>query len=195
MIGIMTNDLKKEKWAILLEDISVGFFASICIALFAPCAIFLPFTLVPIAIQGHVVLFLAFLIGSRRAMLSVFFFLVQGALNYPVFAGGGFGIFHLLGPKGGYLFGYFIAAYFVGSQREVFKNFTQKKIFSIVLLGNILIYISGVFWLSGYIGFIKSILLGVVPFLIGDFIKLIIITKLLNLWLSCQGERGNYQVL
>ncbi len=88
--------------------------ASLLIALSARIAVPVPFSPAPITGQTLAVLLVGALLGSRRGALSVLAYLAEGAMGLPVFAGGGAGILWLLGPTGGYLFGFIAAAFVTG---------------------------------------------------------------------------------
>src|SRR5205085_2579754 len=85
--------------------------ATLLIALSGQISIPLPFTPVPLALQGHVCLLMAALLDRRLGSLSVALFLFLGALGLPIFSLGGAGLPILLGPRGGYLIGYLLAAW------------------------------------------------------------------------------------
>jgi biotin transport system substrate-specific component len=154
--------------------------ASMIIALFAPVSIRLPFTPVPIAVQAHVILFISCLLGSKRAAMAVLTFLFQGAIGFPVFAGGTAGIHILSGPTGGYLLGYLVAAFITGYLMERIMHRTPFKVFAAMGLGNLVVYLFGIPWLSRYIGWELAFILGMLPFLIADLLKLIVATKFLK---------------
>jgi biotin transport system substrate-specific component len=147
--------------------------ASIIIGLFAPVSIRLPFSPVPIAFQGHVVLFLAALLGSKRGALAVLALLFQGAVGLPVFAGAKTGLLHLAGPTGGYLVGYVVAAFVTGLILENAKVRTAGRAMLALLAGNVAIYLFGLPWLAGFIGMNRAVLLGLLPFLAGDLLKIV----------------------
>src|SRR3989338_1336836 len=93
----------------------------------------LPFTPVPITLQTLMVLLSGAMLGPYYGALAMILYILVGALGLPVFAGGGSGIGALLGPSGGYLFSYFIAAFVVGKMLEK-KNLTLfTKYFSFVV--------------------------------------------------------------
>ena len=119
-----------------LKDIAVVIGASIIIALFAPLAIPLPFTPVPISTQCHVVLLISYFLGAKRASLAVLVFLCQGAMGLPVFANGASGILNIVGPRGGYLLGWLVAAFVTGLLMERVSNRTPTKAFAAMGLGN-----------------------------------------------------------
>lgn len=173
-IAISKRDEKVKGW---IQDILVSFLASVLIALFAPISIKLPFLLVPFTVQNNMVLLFAALMGSRRGTLSVAFYLGQGIMGYPVFAAGKSGLAHLLGPTGGYLVGYLVAAYVVGILVEHAREKTPLKMFQIMGLGFLIIYFLGAAHLCNFIGWKSAILSGVLPFIIPDAIKIIFFSR------------------
>ena len=96
-------------------------FAALFAAMTAAVAWFkipLPFTPVPITLQTLMVLLSGAMLGSYYGALAMIIYLILGAIGLPVFAGGSSGIGSLLGPTGGYLFSYPIAAFIVGKMTE-----------------------------------------------------------------------------
>ena len=154
--------------------------ASVLISLGAQISFPLPFTPVPLAVQCNVILLLAAILGSKRGALAVVAFLVQGAMGLPVFACGKAGLLCLAGPTGGYLLGYVAAAFLTGYLVENMKQKTAIKAFFAMAVGNALVYIFGVAGLSTYVGWTSSFMLGVVPFIIGDLLKLLIATRFMK---------------
>lgn len=165
------------------RNAAIVLMASFLIGLLGQIAIPLPFTPVPIVTQLQAVLLLGALLGSRRAAAAVFAFLLQGAMGLPVFANGGAGVAKLLGPTGGYLIGYLVAAFIVGAIVERFQTKTFFKNFAVISAGNVIVYILGAGYLSLLIGFQKALLLGIAPFLLGDLLKNIASAKLLH-WMN-----------
>jgi biotin transport system substrate-specific component len=144
------------------------------IALSGRISIPLPFTPVPIAIQNHVCLLTAVLLGRRLGTLSISLFLLMGALGLPVFAMGGAGLPILLGPRGGYLIGYLLAAWVTATLIEK-RQLSSPRLKTLAMgLGNLVIYACGLPQLAIFVGVEKVMLLGMVPFLAGDLIKLFI---------------------
>lgn len=165
-----TNILHPYKKLIL--DWLVVLFSSIIISLCSPLVIHLPNTPVPIALQPHVILFVAAILGSQRATLAVLLFLVQGAFGLPVF-GGKAGIACILGPTGGYILGYVLAAFLVGLIVELSTKKTASIVFVAMVFGNIILYLFGASWLGSFVGTSRAIELGVIPFIPGALLKLI----------------------
>jgi biotin transport system substrate-specific component len=161
----------------LLLVLAGGFF----ISLFANISIPLPFSPVPIATQPHICLLLAVILGARRGAMAVFAFLMQGALGLPVFALGKAGFLYLLGPTGGYLMGYLVAAYVVGYLVERNRgSLTPVKLFFVMGIGTLVIYALGLLQLSLFIGFKTAIIVGLLPFILGNLVKLLVCVQLLK---------------
>ncbi len=155
--------------------------ASLLIAFCAPIAIPLPFSPVPIALQPHVCLFLGAFLGSRRGALAVLGFLLQGAMGLPVFANGASGILWLFGPTGGYLMGYLAGSFLTGYLIEKKKSeCTMKTLFVAMAMGNLVIFTLGWLQLSRFIGPSSAFMVGVLPFLLGDFLKLSLAGRMLK---------------
>ena len=136
--------------------------------------IVIPVGPVPIVLQNLFVLVAALLLGSRWAAASVAVYLLAGACGLPVFAGGGGGLGHLFGPRGGYLFGFLIAAWVVGRISELSRQRPVAEIVAMVV-GSLIIYAVGVPWLQLILGLSlgKALAVGMYPFVPGDIIKII----------------------
>ncbi|PIS01542.1 MAG: biotin transporter BioY [Chlamydiae bacterium CG10_big_fil_rev_8_21_14_0_10_35_9] len=160
------------------KDIFLVFSASILICLFSNLSIYLPFTPVPIVTQNHAILLLALMLGAKRGFIATFLFLTYGALNFPVFAGSFGGIAKFFGPTGGYLIGYLCAAYFVGYMSERASSRTPLTAFTIMGLGSLIIHLCGFVALSFWTGMVKAVLLGFLPFVVGDIFKIVVGVKL-----------------
>lgn len=75
----------------------------------------IPHQPVPYTFQTLAVILAGGLLGSRNGFLSMLLYLLLGLIGMPVFAGGGFGLAKLIGPTGGYLLSFPVAAYVVGA--------------------------------------------------------------------------------
>src|SRR5579863_1050083 len=78
------------------------------LALCARASVPLPFTPVPVTLSNFAVLLLGLVLGSRLGPAAAALYLVEGAAGLPVFSNGSLG---LLGPTGGYLWAYPVAAF------------------------------------------------------------------------------------
>ncbi len=157
------------------KDAAIGITASLALALCAPFTIHLPFTPVPVTIQVQVALFLGAIMGPRKGVWMILAFLAQGLMGWPVFAGGASTIATIIGPRGGYLFGYLIAAYVVGKIYQSSQNKSTLSLFFSMLIGNLIVYFCGFSWLSVLVGIKKAFIIGIFPFMLSDLIKLTLI--------------------
>jgi len=136
----------------------------------------IPVPPVPITLQTLFLYLAGALLGGRLALMSQVVYLLLGIIGLPVFAGGKAGLGVLFGPTGGYLIGFLAASYIVGKWNEML----QKPSFSMVLLsmvaGTIPIYVLGVLQLClvAKLALGKAVAVGVLPFLIGDAIKIVV---------------------
>lgn len=145
---------------------------SATIALSAQVAIPLPFTPVPITMQTLTVLLTGMLLGSRLGVATLVAYLVEGVIGLPVFTQWGAGIGHLVGPTGGYLIGFVFAAGLVGFLAERGWDRRWWTTLLAMVLGNLVIYAFGVGWLSTFLGLGAALAKGMLPFLVGDAIKI-----------------------
>lgn len=147
------------------------------IALWVSAKVQIPFFPVPMTLQTLVVLIIGMAYGWRLGGATVALYLAQGAVGLPVFAGTpekGVGLAYMIGPTGGFLAGFLVAAIAVGYLAE---RGWDRNIFTTagaMLVGNALIYIPGLLWLSTLIGSDKAIEFGIKPFLLGDLFKLVL---------------------
>jgi biotin transport system substrate-specific component len=143
----------------------------------------LPFTQVPFTFQPIVVLMGGLVLGSRLGCASQVLYLIAGLAGLPVFAASVTlppGPLRLLGPTGGYLMAYPLAAFVTGYLAE--RGF-DRRYFSTVLAmlaGLAIVYAFGTTWLALFartlsgnaaIGFSAALATGVLPFAIPDVLK------------------------
>jgi biotin transport system substrate-specific component len=161
-----------RKWAAQAYDLTAVIGGSLIVALAAQITIRLPFSPVPITGQTFGVLLVGTLLGSRRGAMSLLTYLIEGLIGLPIFAGGSSGLAYMLGPTGGYLFGFIAAAFLTGWLAERrWDRHVSTAVLS-MLVGNAVIYATGLGWLSIYVPNRSVASFGVVPFLIGDIIKI-----------------------
>ncbi|MCU0917572.1 MAG: biotin transporter BioY [Planctomycetes bacterium] len=165
-----------------LYDAALILGGSVAIAVGAQMAIGYP---VPVTGQTFAVLIVAALLGSRRGVLCVLAYLAEGLLGLPVFAQGKGGLACFMGPTGGYLVGFALAAFVVGALSERTWDRRVPTTVAAMVLGNLVIYACGLAWLLCLSRFfdipLKGGLLavGLYPFLIGDTLKIILAAILL----------------
>jgi biotin transport system substrate-specific component len=146
--------------------------ASILLAVCAHLSVPLWFTPVPLSLQPFGVLLLGLLLSPRMATATVGAYLLEGAAGLPVFASGPGGLAHLLGPTGGYLLAYPLAALLISTVRRRTGGRFSAALVS-AALGDLAILMSGALWLTvmSHGSLWTSLSLAVVPFLPGDAIK------------------------
>lgn len=146
---------------------------SLFIALSAQVVIPLPFTHVPITLQTFAVLLTGALLGSRLGALALVAYLFEGAAGLPFFRGGNGGWLYLaLSPTAGYLLAFPLAAFLTGWLAE--RGWDRKFLTAAAAIGlGSLVILSG-----GWLGLLRfhsaqqAFALGVVPFIIGDIVKI-----------------------
>lgn len=116
----------------------------------------------------------AALFGSRLGLATVLLYMAEGAAGLPVFQSSpekGVGLFYMLGTTGGYLAGYVVAAAMIGWAADRGWDRNLLKIGGTMAAGTLVILALGYAWLSMLIGSEAALTAGVLPFLLGDAIK------------------------
>ena len=152
-------------------------FGSLLLAVSAQFKI--PLYPVPATGQTLVVLLIGMTYGPRLGGITIAAYLFEGALGLPVFAGGAAGAAVLMGPTAGYLFGFLLAAIAIGYLAERGMGRTVVSTIAAMVIGNCVIYLCGALWLANFIGFGQAIVAGVLPFLYGDALKLVVAAGLM----------------
>jgi biotin transport system substrate-specific component len=194
--GTLTPTLAEVLWpsdAKALRAIVLALIGSA--VLWASAKIQVPFYPVPMTLQTLAVLGLGMAYGWRLAFATLLLYLAQGAFGLPVFAGTpekGIGLAYMMGPTGGYLLGFLLAATLCGwlAERGWDRNVATTAL--AMLLGNIVIYVPGLLWLGTLVGWDKPVLeWGLTPFLAGDATKLVLAALILpGLW-TLLGRKKN----
>ncbi|UXH43770.1 biotin transporter BioY [Rossellomorea vietnamensis] len=132
----------------------------------------IPLPLVPISGQTLAVGITATILGSRYGALSLICYAALGAVGVPVFAGFSGGAQVLVGPTGGYIFGFIIAAYFTGLILEK-TRFTIPMAMIANTVGMIITLILGTIQLKfvADLGWSQAMAAGVYPFIVVGLIK------------------------
>jgi biotin transport system substrate-specific component len=163
------------------EQIGAVLFVTVLTAIAAQISVPLPFTPVPFTFQPMVVLVGAAALGSRLGMSSQILYLALGIAGLPVFAASPIlpqGVARLLGPTGGYLMSYPIAAFVAGSLAE--RGFDRRYLTFVLAMvcGLAVVFACGVLWLAIGMqparGFSAALATGFYPFILPDLAKLLI---------------------
>lgn len=140
-----------------------------------PLSIPLPFSPVPISLTNFAIFLAVFILGMKDATISFIIYLLLGAVGVPVFSAFSGGLGKLVGPTGGYLFGFIFLALIMGFFME---HFDRKIVPTIIgmIIGMAVCYIFGTVWLAKLmsLSFNEALALGVLPYLAGDVAKIII---------------------
>jgi len=166
-----------------LKKLSLALGMAILIGLLAQARIPLPWTPVPITGQTFAVLLAAVLLGQWWGGVSLAIYIGLGIAGVPWFNGWTGGIAGIAGPTGGYLIGFILAALFLGYFVEKYaKARSFRSLLGLMLFADfVLIFGPGLIqlhlWLDvagkGTIGFYQLISMGLLPFIVGDVIKVI----------------------
>ena len=191
--------IKQNTQSQIIKSLLFIFLGSIILTISAKIKV--PFYPVPMTMQTFVVVLIGVTLGWKLGLATVFAYLFEGAIGIPVFAGTpekGLGVAYLMGPTGGYLFGFLVATYVAGSFKydncfdsQKFKLAKENLPFFLALRSAItlpykniiklifsvsFIYIFGLLWLGFLIGWDKPIFqLGAYPFLLAELFKMLIL--------------------
>ena len=153
-----------------LRDVVLVVGAAILLALTAQIRIPLPNTPIPITGQTFGVLLAGACLGSNRGVAAALVYVVAGGSGIPVFANWGHGLPWNL-ASGGYIIGFLPAAYLVGWLAE--RGWDRGPwLIVAMLLGNVVLYLPGLYQLSFFVPHDKVLAFGLYPFIPGDLIKL-----------------------
>ncbi len=182
LVSVFAGEASSEPLARSIRVASV-LFVSVLTAAAAQISIPLPFTPVPFTLQPMIVLLGGAALGRRLGCYSQIIYLAAGIAGLPVFASSPIlpqGALRLLGPTGGYLASYPLAAWIVGALAE--RGFDRRYLRSIVAMaaGLLVIYAFGVAWLAfgarvpQPLGVRSALIAGAGPFFVADVVKIFV---------------------
>ena len=156
-------------------------------ALVLAAKIKIPMFPVPMTMGTFAVLSIGAAYGTRLGLATILGYMLIGALGFDVFAGSSAevsGLSYMMGSTGGYLVGYVLAVVALGALARKGWDRARGKMALALVLGNALIYVPGLVWLTVLYGLEAPILSwGLTPFLLGDVVKLALAALLLPaLW-------------
>jgi biotin transport system substrate-specific component len=138
----------------------------------------LPFTPVPLTLQNFAVILVGMALGPVAGFSAMVLYLAEGALGLPVFtpSGGPAGLAHLLGPNGGFLFSYPLAAASAGWIAQALRPLTTRFRAALVAatLATLPIFVLGAGWLAHFLHLGAPTIwsLAVAPFIPGEIVKI-----------------------
>lgn len=158
--------------------------AVVCVI--APWSLSIPVSPVPISLGSLAIYFALMVLGMKCGTIVTLLYILIGLVGVPVFSGLSGGAGKLLGPTGGYIVGYIFMALICGffldkwrTNLNVKENIGRKNLALSVLgmvLGTIVLYAFGTAWLAISLNmtFPAALAAGVIPYIPGDIVKLII---------------------
>ena len=159
----------------MVRSLFVALLGTILLAISSKIRI--PFYPVPMTMQTLVILIIGIGFGWKLGIATVLLYLFEGMIGLPVFSGTpekGIGLVYFTGPTMGYLIGFIITVFFAGK-----FNYNDNLIVNFLKLtfATSFIYILGMLWLGGLIGWEKPIFkLGAQPFLLAETFKILLAT-------------------
>jgi biotin transport system substrate-specific component len=162
----------------LVRDVALVAGGAVVVGLSAQVFVPLPFTPIPLSLQTLAVLLVGSALGSVRGLASMVLYLMIGIAGFGWFAQGRSGWEF---ASFGYILGFLAAAVVVGKLAEQGADRSPLRTVGAMVLGNLAIYAIGVPWLMVYanLSLLPALVAGVLPFLIGDAIKIIAAAGLL----------------
>ncbi len=138
----------------------------------------LAFSPVPITLQTVFVLLSAALLTGYSGLGVQMSYISLGLLGLPVFSLAIGAVAYLAGPTGGYIMGFVLASLFLAKMQKYFKS--NFALFSSFVIADGIILLSGMLWLKILLGLSmgKAFVMGVVPFIPGDLLKIILAVSL-----------------
>jgi biotin transport system substrate-specific component len=200
-MAISDNAIPRPRLTVLADALpgdrvrDVGLVAgyALFIGVLAQLYVLLPFTPVPISGQTFAVLLGAAALGWRRALAGTVLYLAVGVAGVPWFSEGTGGTASWSLASFGYIIGFTAAAALVGALAARGLDRTPLLAAVTMVAGNLVIYAFGVPWLMAVagVGLADGVALGVVPFLLGDAIKVLLAAGLLPAaWFTLRTRAG-----
>lgn len=194
LLGTLSTHSSLDRW---IQATAVLFVTALTAAA-AQVSIPLPFTPVPFTLQPMVVLLGGAALGARLGMASQVLYLLVGIAGLPVFASSPLlpqGVLRLLGPTGGYLMSYPLAAFVTGLLAE--RGFDRRYLTSVLAMaaGLALVFAGGVAWLAWFArplatGLTVALQTGLYPFLPADVLKICAAAAIMpGVWTFLRGHR------
>lgn len=182
----------------ITNKLMLTFTMAVLTGILAQVKIFLPFTPIPITGQTFAVLLSGILLGRYWGGASQLFYVALGAIGLPWFSELSGGISVLLGPNGGYLFGFILSSALIGYTVDKFSKMRDFIPMLIVLLvANFgLIYIPGLLQLNLWfksglaqnLSLTQLLSIGALPFLAGDLLKITLVAGIASVILPKETE-------
>ena len=161
-----------EKKSFTYKMTIIGLMAAV-ICVLGPLSI--PVGLVPVSFTNLAIFFTIYILGTKKAIVSILLYILIGLVGTPVFSGFSGGLAKILGPTGGYIIGFVFMTFISGIFIDKFINKWYLCVLGMIS-GTAVCYAFGTIWLSYQADMTlpAAIGIGVIPFIPGDIIKIII---------------------
>lgn len=171
----MSNPMTAPNPKLNVKQLALTGLMTAVLCILGPIALNIPISPVPISLGFLGIYFICSVLGMKLGTLSVIVYILLGLAGLPVFTNFTGGPAKLLGPTGGYIIGYVFMALICGF-------FVDKGggslLFTLagMIPGTVAGYLFGTLWLARQqsIGFVQALLIGVVPYILVDIIKLVV---------------------
>ena len=187
----MSTDTNMHDTTFSNGDINLEFYHKVILAISFACItgllaqvrFYLPWSPVPLTGQTFAVLLSAIVLGKWWGGICQSIYLGVGIAGVPWFAGMNSGLAYLAGPTGGYLIGFILAAFFLGYCVDRYiKSRKYWTMFGLMMFANFgIVFGLGLLQLYGWFSFTGTsidlwglLMMGMIPFIIGDTIKIAI---------------------
>ncbi|MCM1100345.1 MAG: biotin transporter BioY [Clostridium sp.] len=158
-----------------IKEMAVIGLMTAVVCVLAPISFYIPISPVPISLGSMMIYFVVTVLGARRGTVSVLLYILLGLAGLPVLSGFTGGAGKLFGPTGGYIIGYIFLALIFGFFTDHWKDRLAMQILG-AILGTLALYLFGTLWLGRQLGidFMAALWAGVIPYIPGDIVKLIL---------------------
>ena len=185
LVGLLWPSRDDARFSVLRAIVLMGVGTAL-LTLSAKVQVPLPY--VPMTLQTLVVLIIGASYGWRLGGATVGLYLMQGAVGMPVFAGPTAGIGYFMGPTGGFLFGFLVAAIVMGFMAERGWDRTLLRVIVMMSVGHALIFVVGLAQLSLVMPFAKAWTVGAAPFVAATLVKTALAVALMQAAWSVTGR-------
>lgn len=140
-----------------------------------PLTVPIPISPVPISLTNFAIFLAVYLLEIKGGTICLLVYLCLGTVGLPVFSAFSGGLGKLAGPTGGYLIGFIFLALIQGLMMKIFPEKNAVAIIGMIL-GMAVCYLFGTAWLAFQLNtpFISALSIGVLPYLPGDGVKIIL---------------------
>ncbi len=173
----MNQTISETKHSFTVKQLAlIGLMAAV-ICVLGPFALQIPVSPVPISLGTLAIYFVISVLGMKLGTISVLIYILLGLVGVPVFAGFTAGPGKLFGPTGGYIIGFILLALISGFFVDRFGKRIPLYLLGMIL-GTAACYLLGTLWLAFQLDktFLQALSLGVIPYIPGDIVKLILAT-------------------